>query len=253
MLPAPSTSMSEARLETALKTDSTLPAASYFVTPPWNGTTKMFPVPSAASGDPPFDIVMSFSQRTAPVARSRLVTLPACEWLKTIGRRAQRSCANARTSAPRGAMHSFLPDSRRAPELTAARGNVFALSNCHDRRDPTQSADNGPASSGLGGGDHRAAAVALLAVGENRAVLLLHLLFSLVVLHFCRGFCGLQIARCVASAGSSEGDPVSLSLVGAAVAVVRGGEPAHSELVLRDGAVVLFMGLAVSPPRLWHR
>src|SRR2546426_12425274 len=35
----------------------------------------MFPYPSAASGDPPFDMVMSFSQRTAPVARSRLITL----------------------------------------------------------------------------------------------------------------------------------------------------------------------------------
>src|SRR5206468_12558057 len=141
----------------------------------------------------------------------------------------------------------------RAPELTAACENVFAVSERHGRRNPTQSAANGNASSGVGGGDNRPAAVALLARGENRAVLLLHLLFSLVVLHFCRGFCGLQIARCVASAGSSEGVPVSLSLVGAAVAVVRGSEPAHSELVLRDGAVVLFMGLAVSPPRLWPR
>src|SRR6266516_692539 len=36
----------------------------------------MFPAPSAASGDPPFDMIMSFSQITAPVVRSRLITLP---------------------------------------------------------------------------------------------------------------------------------------------------------------------------------
>src|SRR5438105_241476 len=36
MLPASSTSMSEARLETALKTESTLPEESYCVTPFWN-------------------------------------------------------------------------------------------------------------------------------------------------------------------------------------------------------------------------
>src|SRR5439155_11969459 len=118
--------------------------------------------------------------------------------------------------------------------------------------DPTQSAANGTAPSGLGGGDNRPAAVALLACGENRAVLLLHLLFSLVVLHFCGGFCGLQIARRFASAGSSEGIPVSLGLVRAAVDVVRSGKPAHPELVLCDGAVVSFMGHAVSPARFRH-
>src|SRR2546430_11072714 len=60
----------------ALNTDDTLPAGSYFVSPFWNGNTKMFPAPSAASGDPPFDMIVSFSQRTAPVMRSRLISLP---------------------------------------------------------------------------------------------------------------------------------------------------------------------------------
>src|SRR5882724_7391944 len=142
--------------------------------------------------------------------------------------------------------------SGRAPELTAACENVFAVSEKHGLQDPTPSAANGTSSSGLGGGDNRPAAVALLAPGENRAVLLRNLLFSLVVLHCCGGFCGLQIAGCFASAGSSEGIPVSRGLVRAAVDVVRGGEPAHPELVLCHGAVVIFMGYAVSPPRIRH-
>src|SRR6185503_3288380 len=104
----------------------------------------------------------------------------------------------------------------------------------------------------MGGRDRRLAVVTLLAGGQNRAVLFRHLLFSLVVLYFCHGFCRLPAAGQFALAGSSEGILVSDGLVGAAVDVVRGGQPAHPKLVLCDGAVVLFMGLAVSLPRLRH-
>src|ERR1043166_476377 len=90
------------------------------------------------------------------------------------------------------------------------------------------------ASIGLGGRVDGPAAGALLARGKNRTVLLFDLLLSLVVLHFCGGFCGLPVARHIAAPGSSEGIPVSHGLVGASLAAVRGGQPAHSKLVLCD-------------------